>query len=82
MLREMCDGEEMRGTKLTCLTTQPALFTHWRSRGSRRKESDISSVEDEWREAGWSRNVRWSVRLNMEQLVRGDVDRWTDQWPD
>jgi hypothetical protein len=82
MMREMCDGEEMRGTKLTCLTTQPALFTHWKPRGSKKKESDISSIKDEWRETGWSRNVRWSVRLNMEKLIRGDVDGWTDQWPD
>jgi hypothetical protein len=39
MLREQCDGEDMREVKLTCLTTQPALFTHWRPRGIKGKRA-------------------------------------------
>lgn len=78
MLREMCDGEEMRTVKLTCLTTQPALFTHWWPRGIRKKESDIDSNRDGWREVGESKNIRWSVRMNMVRRSRAKPgDGWT-----
>jgi GR25 family glycosyltransferase involved in LPS biosynthesis len=82
MLREMCDGEEMRSVKLTCLTTQPALFTHWWPRGSRKKESDIDGTREGWRDVGESKNIRWSVRTNMEKLIKGETGDWVDQWPD
>ncbi|KAF1999377.1 glycosyltransferase family 25 protein [Amniculicola lignicola CBS 123094] len=83
MLRELCDGEDMREGKLVCLSVQPALWTHWRERGRRGKESDISGVKG-WRERGESRNVRWSVRGNLGRLVRGvgGEGGWWDQWPD
>jgi hypothetical protein len=82
MLRELCDGERGREAKLTCLTTQPALFTHWRPRGMRRKESDIVVGGNEWREKGESRDIRWSVRMNLERWVRGGENEWVDQYPD
>jgi hypothetical protein len=82
MLREMCDGESMRSVKLTCLATQPALFTHWWPRGIRKKESDIDGNRDGWREVGESKNIRWSVRMNMEKLIKGETGDWVDQWPD
>jgi len=81
MLREMCDGEEMRSVKLTCLTTQPALFMHWYPRGNRKKESSIDD-RDGWREEAGSMNIRWSVRSNMEKLIKGETGDWVDQWPD
>jgi hypothetical protein len=82
MLRELCDGERGGEAKLTCLTTQPALFTHWRPRGTKKKESDIALNGNEWREKGESRDIRWSVRLNLERWARGEEDGWMDQYPD
>ncbi|KAF2116357.1 hypothetical protein BDV96DRAFT_645684 [Lophiotrema nucula] len=84
MLRELCDGEEMREGKLVCLTAQPAYFSHWRERGWRGKDSDIDVVgdDDEWREEGRSVNIRWSVRRNMGVFHEGEAVAWVDQWPD
>ncbi|KAF2247995.1 glycosyltransferase family 25 protein [Trematosphaeria pertusa] len=76
MLRELCDSE--RDLKLTCLTAQPSLFKHWRPRGSRKSESDISDHREEWRDVA---NIRWSVRLNMPKLLRGEAEGWVDQYP-
>lgn len=47
MLQALCDREEMRKAKLTCLTTQLALFAYWRLRGIKRKESDICYNREE-----------------------------------
>jgi hypothetical protein len=82
MLRELCDGERGKEAKLTCITTQPALFTHWRPQGPRKKESDIAVSDDAWRGEGESKDIRWSVRMNMERWVRGAVGDWQDQYPD
>jgi hypothetical protein len=73
MLRELCDREEMREVKLTCLTTQLALFAYWRPRGIKRKESDIRYTREEWREIGKSRNIRQSVRLNLLKLIANNT---------
>ncbi|KAF2205540.1 glycosyltransferase family 25 protein [Delitschia confertaspora ATCC 74209] len=80
MVRGLCDG--VRETKLMCLTVQPALFKHWRPRGSMKYQSDISENEDEWREQGRSWNIRWSVHMNFGRLVMGERGGWVDQWPD
>lgn len=82
MLREMCDGEEMREMKLMCLTTQPPFFTHWRPRGIKNKDSDINRWGEEWRDQGESENIRWSMRLNMGKFVKGEKGGWIDQYPD
>lgn len=26
-------------------------------------------------------NIRWSVRMNMERILKGETE-WEDQWPD
>ncbi|KAF2642570.1 glycosyltransferase family 25 protein [Massarina eburnea CBS 473.64] len=80
-LRELCDGEKMRETRLVCLTSQPSYFSHWRARGREEKDSDIAETKGEWRDKGESVNIRWSVRQNLGRFVRGEGE-WEDQYPD
>jgi hypothetical protein len=50
MLHDLCDGERGRDAQFTCMTMQPALFTHWRPPGTKEKESDIAGNDDELRQ--------------------------------
>lgn len=72
MLRSVCDGSDDRPA-LECLTVQPQLFGHHRRRGERAAESDINERVG-WREQGFTRNVRWSTKLNFDRLLYGRTD--------
>lgn len=67
-LREMCDGEDGRPPRI-CLTVQPQLFQHHRPVGKLSTFSDISNHGDAVNEVAFSRNIRWSTRVNFECLV-------------
>lgn len=83
-LNWFCEGREGRNAhRAGCLTTQPALFQHHRPAGPKSHESDISLHGDgtEWREAPHTNVLRWSVRMNAEELMDGGTT-FNDQWPD
>ncbi|MCJ1393115.1 hypothetical protein MMC18_005987 [Xylographa bjoerkii] len=80
MLRAWCqgfDGNEVH----VCPGVLPQLFDHYRRAGSKTVDSDISEPNQEVREKEETLNIRWSVRLNMEKLLRGDPN-YDDQYPD
>ncbi|KAK4541577.1 hypothetical protein LTR36_007874 [Oleoguttula mirabilis] len=73
MLRTLCDGVDGRRL-LTCLSVQPQLFQHHRAVGSKASYSDISEHEEEYNPQAFTRNVRWSTRLNFEKLINNETD--------
>lgn len=73
MLRAVCDGSERRPVQ-TCLSVQPQLFQHHRPVGQTSSFSDISDHGDDYNEKAFTRNVRWSTRLNLRKLVDGLTD--------
>lgn len=80
MFRYVCDGVDDRQLA-TCLTVQPQLFQHHRPVGAKAGFSDISNHGDGFNDRAFTRNVRWSVRLNFPNLVSGSTD-YTDLFPD
>ena len=73
MLRSVCDGLEGRPAH-TCLTVQPQLFQHHRPVGYKSSFSDISSHGADYNEKAFTRNVRWSTRVNFRKLLDGLTD--------
>ena len=73
MLRAVCDGVEDRPIH-TCLTVQPQLFQHHRPVGYYSSFSDISDHGTDYNEKAFTRNVRWSTRVNFRKLVDGSTD--------
>ncbi|KAI0901923.1 glycosyltransferase family 25 protein [Annulohypoxylon nitens] len=82
-LKSFCEGggSPDRGGPHACLTAQPSLFGVHRARGSKGTNSDIADhgagVQEEE-----TRGVRWSVRMNLDALVRGGVEGVKDTYPD
>jgi GR25 family glycosyltransferase involved in LPS biosynthesis len=73
MFRSVCDGENGR-RQGKCLTVQPQLFNHHRPVGSEATFSDIQDHGDKYNEVAYTRNVRWSTRVNFGKLVNGETD--------
>lgn len=73
MFRYVCDGVDDRQLA-TCLTVQPQLFQHHRPVGPKSGFSDISDHGDGFNDQAFTRNVRWSVRLNFPKLISGATD--------
>ena len=73
MLRSICDGTNDRIMR-TCLTVQPQIFQHHRPRGPKSRFSDITDHGSEYNQQTYTRNVRWSTRLNLPKLIEGDTD--------
>lgn len=80
MLREFCQGKSAH-VQHRCVTVLPQLFEHHRRAVLPASDSDISFLPGEVRDKASTQNIRWSVRLNMEKLLRGETD-YDDQWPD
>jgi hypothetical protein len=80
MLRDFCDGANGHETH-NCLTVQPQLFSsHWPV-GMTGAESDISAMKNQPRDKANTQNIRWSTRINIERLLRGQTE-FVDQYPD
>lgn len=76
----MCEGSD--GVKYTdCVTATPGLFQHYYRAGMVGADSDINEKGEEVRRKGYSRNVRWSTRLNAGVLIDGGKE-FVDQYPD
>lgn len=73
MFRSLCDGVNGRDM-MTCLSVQPQLFQHHRPVGAKSSFSDISDHGTEYNEVAFSRNIRWSTRVNFEKLLAGQTD--------
>jgi len=78
-LRAWCQGRD--GNEVhRCPGVLPQFFEHHRRAGSTKHDSDINDNEG-FREKAETKNIRWSVQLNMERLVKGETEI-VDQWPD
>lgn len=64
-----------------CLTVQPQLFQYYRPAGNKSSFSDISDYGIDYNEQAFTRNVRWSIRVNFRKLVDGSTD-YIDQFKD
>lgn len=73
MMRAMCDGFGGRAQH-NCLTVEPQLFQHHRPVGSKKTFSEIAEHGDGYNEVAFTRNIRWSTRLNFRKLVDGETD--------
>ena len=79
-LRYWCQGTG--GNELhNCPGIIPQLFDHFRRKGPKSRDSDISEKGGEIRKKPETLNIRWSVRLNMKKLLRGDTN-YDEQYPD
>jgi hypothetical protein len=80
MIREMCDGWAERPVH-NCLIVQPQLFQHHRPVGSRSGFSEVQRPGSGYNKVAFTKNIRWSTRLNFRKLVDGETD-YIDQYPD
>lgn len=71
-MRSFCDGDQR--PVASCLTVQPELFQHHRPKGRSASFSDIGFHGEGVNEKAFTRNIRWSTRLNMEKLMSGETD--------
>jgi len=69
--------EQVLGAK--CVSVEPMLFFHHRPVGIVSKDSDIVTSPDIIREKGFTENIVWSTRLNLENLILENEDR-VMQW--
>jgi hypothetical protein len=83
MLRYFCQGTETHDAH-TCITVQPQLFNHHRPAGKTAADSDINDPNGDkstLREKASTKIIRWSTRLNLPKLLRGERN-FEDQYPD
>ncbi|KAL9112353.1 MAG: hypothetical protein Q9187_007791 [Circinaria calcarea] len=80
MLRAWCQGSDGYEQHI-CPGVLPQLFDHHRRRGPKSVDSDISKPNEAYRDKPVTLNIRWSVRMNMEKMLRGETD-YDDQYPD
>lgn len=80
MLREWCAGEEGDNAHV-CLGTLPPVFASHRPAGSVAGDSDMHETDSGWRDRGFTQNIRWSVQMNMDKILRGNTE-YEDQFPE
>ena len=80
MLRSWCQGSKDHDTHI-CPGVLPQMFDHYRRQGPKSLDSDISIPDTAFRYESETLNIRWSVRLNMEKILKGETD-YDDQYPD
>lgn len=65
---------------IKCVSVQPMMFMHHRPAGPVNKDSDIQNGDGAViREKGYTENIVWSARLNIEKLITGATD-YVMQW--
>ena len=80
MLRAWCQGSD-GNERHVCPGVLPQIFDHYRRQGPKSADSDISKPSEDYRDKEETLNIRWSVRLNMDKILRGDTN-YDDQYPD
>lgn len=78
-MRSLCDGDDR--PLASCLTVQPELFQHHRPRGHMSKYNDIGFHGTAKNEHAFTRNIRWSTRLNLQRLMAKETS-YIDQYRD
>ncbi|KAK5119658.1 hypothetical protein LTR85_007487 [Meristemomyces frigidus] len=73
MFRSLCHGSDGR-RMMSCLTVQPQLFQHHRPVGRMSSFSDISDHSNGYNAQAFTRNIRWSTRVNFDKLIAGETD--------
>ncbi|KAI9800393.1 MAG: hypothetical protein M1825_004163 [Sarcosagium campestre] len=79
----VCAGNGQVNTK--CYSSQPTYIRTHRAAGSTLKDSDNvdpHTLANKVREKGSTNDVRWSVRMNIAKLLRGETSGFEDQFPD
>lgn len=79
-MRSFCEGSQGRSHG-RCLTVHPQLFQHHRPVGNMSSFSDISDHGDKLNEHAFTKNIRWSARMNLLKMIDGRTD-YDDQFPD
>lgn len=80
MLHAFCGGD-LGGEDHNCLAISPPIFNHHRPAGNMNSESDISPHGENYRDQSMTDLVRWSVRVNAAELLRGKQN-FVDAYPD
>jgi hypothetical protein len=80
MLRNFCAGTDGR-EQHRCFGVLPQIFDHHRRKGSVSGDSDIADHGERNRDKALTLNIRWSVRMNMARILRGETN-YEDQYPD
>ena len=75
-LREMCYSKGLK-----CVGVFPQLFGEYKPVGATVKDSDIGQWGGDFREKGFSYNVVFDARLNVDKLLNGETD-YESQWPE
>ena len=60
---------QMTGNRPMCITVQPLLFSH---HFPAKANSDISGYGGDYVAVVETKHVRWSVRMDLERLIRGE----------
>jgi hypothetical protein len=60
-----------RGMDARCISVNPPLFFHHRPKGKMSGDSDIEQGKQGMREKGFTKNIMWSARLNMVNVLLG-----------
>lgn len=68
---------QMIGNRPICITVRPPLFSH---HFPAKASSNISGHGGGYVVVVETKHVRWSVRMNLGRLIRGE--KIVDQWPD
>jgi hypothetical protein len=76
-LSDLC---RLRSWDMRCVGVTPSYFVHHRPRGKVSGDSDINKGGDEVREVGFTENILYSTRLNLERLIVGlkAEKQWND----
>jgi GR25 family glycosyltransferase involved in LPS biosynthesis len=80
MLAHYCDGRDGRKVR-RCYTAQPQYFNHHRSAGKTQYYSEVRDLEKKINRKPFTKNIRWSMRMNLEKLTDGETEL-DDQYPD
>lgn len=80
LMRFFCEGTRGRA-KGICITSQPGFFQGHSMAGLGSDRSNIGNHPPEWRKEAGTDMIKWSVRLNAEELIRGGT-MFKDQLPD
>jgi hypothetical protein len=70
-------ASEIAGNRPMCITVQPPLFSH---HFPAKASSDITGHGGGFVSVVESKYLRWSVRMNLGRLIKGE--KIVDQWPD
>jgi len=69
-IRDACTNKFGSGSRL-CIATSPSLFSQFKNKGDGRGDSNMheSGGGGYWRETAETRNIRYSTRLNLGELL-------------